>query len=343
MTTTKYILVTGGAGYIGSHTCVELVAQGYIPVILDNFSNAHRSIIQPIESITGKQLIVHEGDCTNRAVLEAVFRTYAFDGVIHFAAFKAVGDSVAKPIDYYQNNLNSLLTLLSVMEEYKVTKLVFSSSCTVYGTPEAATHVDENTPLGIPNSPYGWTKWMGEQIIRDVTTAQPELNAVLLRYFNPVGAHESGIIGEFPQGIPNNILPYITQTASGVLQQLTVFGSDYPTPDGTCIRDFIHVSDLAEAHIKALEYMENHSELAVFNIGTGKGTSVLELIAAFEKATGNKLNWKFGPRRAGDVTEIYADASLAALKMNWKSKRTVEQAVQDAWKWEQNRIANEGN
>lgn len=343
MTKSKYILVTGGAGYIGSHTCVELVSQGYIPVILDDFSNSHRSTVGLIESITGKQLLVQEGNCTDRSLLEVLFRTYSFGGVVHFAAFKAVGESVAKPIDYYRNNLDGLLTLLSVMEEFEVNKLVFSSSCTVYGTPDSTTRVDENTPLGTPNSPYGWTKWMGEQIIRDAVIARPELNAVLLRYFNPVGAHESGIIGEFPQGIPNNILPYITQTASGVLQQLTVFGSDYPTPDGTCIRDFIHVSDLAEAHIKALEYMENHPELAIFNIGTGKGTSVLELIAAFEKATGNKLNWKFGPRRAGDVTEIYADPSLAASKMNWKSKRTVEQAVQDAWKWEQNRIANEDN
>lgn len=341
MTDSTYILVTGGAGYIGSHTCVELTQKGYTPVILDNFSNSHRTTIEQVERITGTHIPVRAGDCTDAQTLKQLFDEFSFAGVIHFAAFKAVGESVSNPLGYYSNNLNGLLTLLSQMQESGVRKLVFSSSCTVYGTPEGTSSVTENTPLGIPNSPYGWTKWMGEQILRDAALANPELRVVLLRYFNPVGAHESGIIGEFPQGIPNNILPYITQTASGVLEQLTVFGSDYPTPDGTCIRDFIHVSDLAEAHISALEYMNHKAGLSVFNIGTGEGTSVLELIAAFEQATGKKLNWKFGPRRAGDVTEIYADTSFATKELQWKARRTVSQAVKDAWKWELNRIANE--
>lgn len=337
----KRILVTGGAGYIGSHTVVELVKQGYEPVVLDNFSNAHPHVVSLIEEVTGQPLIVEEGDCRDVDVLERLFANYAFSGVIHFAAFKAVSESVANPLKYYHNNLNGLTALLGVMERFDVNKLVFSSSCTVYGTPEGTSKVDEQTPLGTPNSPYGWTKWMCEQIIRDTVTARPELNAVLLRYFNPIGAHESAQLGEFPQGIPNNILPYITQTASGILPQLTVFGSDYPTPDGTCIRDFIHVVDLAEAHISALAYMNAPCGLQVFNVGTGKGTSVLELIAAFEQVSGTKLNWKFGPRRAGDVTEIFADTQLAATAMSWKAKRSVEQAVQDAWNWEQNRIRNE--
>jgi len=338
MATSQKILVTGGTGYIGSHTVVELLNRGFDPVIVDDFSNSHKTVAGLIEDITGKKVAIEEGDCNDRPFLEQLFAKYAFDGVIHFAAYKAVGESVAKPLDYYHNNLNGLITLLSVMERFNVNKLVFSSSCTVYGTPEGTAKVDEQTPLGTPNSPYGWTKWMCEQIIRDAVIARPELNAVLLRYFNPIGAHASGKIGEFPQGVPNNILPYITQTAAGVLKQLTVYGDDYPTPDGTCIRDYIHVTDLAEAHISALNYMNDPRSLSVFNIGTGKGTSVLELIAAFEKATGEKLNWQFGPRRAGDVTEIFAEASLAASEMGWKARFTVEDAVQDAWRWEQNRI-----
>lgn len=333
----KTILVTGGAGYIGSHTVIALSEQGYIPVIIDNFSNAHRDMLHRIERVCGDAVFLEEGDCCDQAFLRDVFRRYSFEAVIHFAAFKAVGESTSEPLKYYKNNLDSLLNLLQVMQEYSVKKLVFSSSCTVYGTPEGTSVVNEETPLSPPNSPYGWTKWMGEQILRDVVTAQPDLRVVLLRYFNPVGAHESGLIGELPQGIPNNILPYITQTASGKLEQLTVFGSDYATPDGTCIRDFVHVSDLAEAHIAAIGFMDKKDRLSIFNIGTGKGTSVLELITAFEKATGNKLNWKFGPRRPGDVMEIAADTALAEREMGWKARRTVEEAVRDAWKWELNR------
>jgi UDP-glucose 4-epimerase len=341
MADTPYILVTGGAGYIGSHTVIELIGQGYVPVILDNYANAHRLVIGLVEEISGQRVLVEEGDCNDRDLLERLFTTYRFAGVIHFAAFKAVGESVEQPLKYYHNNLGGLIQLLSVMEQFAVNKLVFSSSCTVYGTPVGTTKVDEETPLAAPNSPYGWTKWMSEQIIRDAVQARPELDVVLLRYFNPIGAHPSGKIGEFPRGIPNNILPYMTQTAGGILPQLTVYGSDYPTPDGTCIRDYIHVVDLAEAHIKALEYLQTHRNLSVFNIGTGEGTSVLELIAAFEAATGKKLNWTFGPRRAGDVTEIFADATHAASGMHWRAQRTVSQAVKDAWSWEQNRLLNE--
>lgn len=341
MNSIKKILVTGGAGYIGSHTVIELIQQGYEPVILDNYSNSHRVVIELIEEITGKTVLIEEGDCNDSSVLHQLFEKHTFEGVIHFAAFKAVGESVANPIAYYHNNLTSLIQLLKVMEQFKVDKLVFSSSCTVYGTPVGITKVDEQTPLGTPNSPYGWTKWMAEQILRDVVEANKKLKVVLLRYFNPIGAHESGKIGEFPQGVPNNILPYMTQTACGILPELTVFGADYPTPDGTCIRDYVHVSDLAEAHIAALKHIDQFSNLEVFNIGTGKGTSVLELIAAFERATGKQLNWKFGPKRAGDVVEIYAETTLAAKKMNWKPTRTIDQAVKNAWNWEQNRTKNE--
>jgi UDP-glucose 4-epimerase len=343
MKKTEKILVTGGAGYIGSHTVIELLEQGYTPVILDNFSNSHPSVIPLIESIAGKSVLFVEGDCNDSELLQTLFSEHNFAGVIHFAAFKAVGESVANPLKYYQNNVFSLVQLLRTMEEFKVSKLVFSSSCTVYGTPVGTTKVDEQTQLGTPNSPYGWSKLMCEQILRDAVIANPALQVIFLRYFNPIGAHPSGRIGEFPQGVPNNILPYMTQTASGVLPQLTVYGDDYATSDGTCIRDYIHVSDLADAHIRALDYLNEPRELTVFNIGTGTGVSVLELIAAFEQAIGKPLNWKFGPRRAGDVVEIYADARSAAEKMNWKATRTVSDAVRDAWKWEQNRLANENH
>jgi len=338
MSFAKKILVTGGAGYIGSHTVAEMVAQGYEPVIIDNFSNAQPLMLQQLEKITGKPVVFEESDCLDAIFLEDLFSRYSFGGVIHFAAFKAVNESVNQPLAYYQNNLTGLITLLKVMEQFKVDQFVFSSSCTVYGTPEGTTKVTEETPLGTPNSPYGWTKWMCEQIIRDTVLARPELKAVMLRYFNPVGAHESGLIGELPQGTPNNILPYITQTAIGKLDQLTVFGDDYDTPDGTCIRDFIHVSDIAEAHLKALQYMDDHNDLAVFNLGTGTGTSVIELIRAFEKVSGKALNWKTGPRRAGDVAAISAAVDLAEKDLHWKATRTVEDAVRDSWRWEQNRL-----
>ena len=341
MSNAQHILVTGGAGYIGSHTVVELIASGYEPVIIDNFSNAQPAILEGLERIAGRKVLVETGDCTDAAFLERVFQQYAPAGVIHFAAFKSVNESVTSPLAYYHNNLSGLITLLQVMQAHDVHHIVFSSSCTVYGTPVGSPKVDETTPAGKPNSPYGWTKAMNEQILRDAAVANPQLRVVLLRYFNPVGAHPSGLIGEFPQGTPNNILPYITQTAAGKLARLTVFGNDYPTTDGTCVRDYIHVCDLAQAHIKALDYLTQHPELAVFNLGTGTGTSVLELIAAFESATGQPLSWQFGPRRAGDVAEIYADVSKAEQELGWKTTRTVEDAVKDAWRWEQNRVQHE--
>lgn len=334
----QYILVTGGTGYIGSHTVVCLVDSGYEVVIIDNFSNSNSSVLDGIASITGKKPLFEQGDCTDELFLNQLFDKYTFSGVIHFAAFKAVGESVEAPLSYYHNNINGLITLLNVMQNHNVFQLVFSSSCTVYGIPVNTIQVDEKTPLGTPNSPYGWTKWMGEQIIRDIASANSNFNVALLRYFNPVGAHESGIIGELPQGIPNNILPYITQTAAGIREKLTVFGSDYPTDDGTCIRDYVHVMDIAEAHVVAIEYISKTSGCSIFNLGTGTGTSVLELIAAFETVIQRPLNWDFGPRRAGDVDAIFADVSLVNQEMNWSAKRTVKQAVKDAWKWELNRL-----
>lgn len=333
----KKILVTGGAGYIGSHTVIELVANGFEPILLDNFSNASPSVITRMNQLCGKELTVISGDCSEAALLASIFTNHEIAGVIHFAAFKAVGESVENPLMYYNNNLTGLINVLKTMEQFGVRQFVFSSSCTVYGIPKNGTQVSEETPLETPNSPYGWTKYMGEQIIKDVAKTG-KIDAVLLRYFNPIGAHKSGIIGELPQGVPNNIVPYITQTAAGIREQLTVFGSDYPTPDGTCIRDYIHVCDLARAHIKALAVTQSN-EPAIFNIGTGRGTSVIALITAFEKATDNKINWTFGPRRPGDVTEIFALADKARNELNWIAKHTVEEAVSDAWKWEKYRIA----
>lgn len=337
MNNPKQILVTGGAGYIGSHTVVALIQAGFNPIILDNFSNAKRAMIQQVEEIVGEKLIVVEGDVRDEDLVTKICSANKIEAVIHFAAFKAVGESVQNPLSYYDNNLVGLISLLKVMKKQGIKQLIFSSSCTVYGVPENGNCVTEETPLGKPNSPYGWTKWMAEQILLDV--AQSDLlEVVLLRYFNPVGAHESGLIGELPQGIPNNILPYMTQTAAGIREQLTVFGNDYPTKDGTCIRDYIHVVDLAEAHVQALEVKATSPK--IYNLGTGVGTSVLELIKAFEEATGKSMNWTFGPRRSGDVAAIYAKADLAAKELGWHAKRTVKEAVKDAWRWENYRISH---
>lgn len=335
----KKILVTGGAGYIGSHCVVELVNNGFQPIIIDDFSNASPATLQNVFELCGREIPVITGDCSDEDLLRKVFQANSFDGVIHFAAFKAVGESVEEPIKYYQNNLNGVLTVVKMMEEFGVQKLVFSSSCTVYGTPTGSVKVTEETPLGIPNSPYGWTKLMAEQIIKDVAR-NGKLKPVLLRYFNPIGAHESGKIGELPVGVPNNIVPYMTQTAAGIREQLTVFGSDYHTPDGTCLRDFIHVTDLVIAHIAALN-LSFESAVEIINIGTGKGTSVLELIHAFEEVTGKSLNWKFGPRRAGDVEAIFAEVEKAEKILNWSAKRDVKKAVEDSWRWEQYRLKHE--
>lgn len=331
----KYILVTGGAGYIGSHTVVSLVENGYTPIILDDFRNANRVVVEGLTKILGKEPIIIEADVCEQKGLKKVFEQFNFEGVIHFAAYKAVGESVEEPLKYYQNNLMGLINVLSNMIAFNVKNLVFSSSCTVYGEPKDLKEVTEETPKNLPNSPYGYTKWIGEQIIEDTFKANPSLNFINLRYFNPVGAHKSVMIGEFPIGKPNNLMPYITQTAIGKLEKLTVFGNDYPTADGTCIRDYIHVVDLAEAHVKAISFLEAQTGcLETINVGTGKGLSVLEIVQAFEKETGQKLNWVFGPKREGDVTEIYANATKAKNVLGWQANLTIKDAVMDAWNWE---------
>lgn len=334
MSTKGTILVTGGTGYIGSHTVVALIQAGYQPIIIDNLNNSISQIVDQIELLTDVNVPFFEGDIRNERFLNTLFSEHTIQAVIHFAAFKAVGESVEKPLEYYENNISGLISLLKVMKENHVNRIIFSSSCTVYGIPKDGFEVTEKTELGTPNSPYGWTKWMAEQILRDCAFTK-SISPIMLRYFNPVGAHESGLIGELPQGIPNNILPYMTQTAAGLRDKLTVFGSDYPTADGTCIRDYIHVMDLAEAHVKALAY---EGAFNTFNLGTGSGTSVLELIAAFEKALGTKMNWTFGPKREGDVAAIFAKVDLAEKELEWNCSRTVEQAIQDAWKWEKYRL-----
>lgn len=333
----KNIIVTGGAGYIGSHTVVSLVESGYIPIILDDFRNANRVVADGLKSILGTEPIIHEGDICNPDFISSIFETYKPESVIHFAAYKAVGESVNQPLKYYQNNISGLVNVLQKMLEFDISNFVFSSSCTVYGEPKGEKEVTEETEKNLPNSPYGFTKWIGEQIIQDVYNANKQLKIINLRYFNPVGAHKSALIGEFPIGRPNNLLPFVTQTAIGKQNILTVFGNDYPTPDGTCIRDYIHVCDLADAHVKAVDYLlaKKSGLLENINIGTGKGTSVKEIIQAFVKETGVVLNWKYGPRREGDVIEIYANATKAEKLLGWQSKLTIADAVRDAWNWEQ--------
>lgn len=328
------IAVTGGAGFIGSHTVVELQQQGYECVIIDDFSNSERQALDGIESITGIRPKLEEGSVCDAAFLDSVFSKYDFHAVIHFAAFKSVNESVAHPLRYYRNNLTGLTSLLEVMKAHEVKQLIFSSSCTIYGTPEDTRVVSEATPSGTPNSPYGWTKLMGEQILSDFSAANPDFCVVLLRYFNPVGAHVSGKIGELPRGVPNNVLPYITQVAAGILKELTIFGNDYDTPDGTCVRDFIHVSDLADAHVVAMKKLGEKSGVFVFNVGTGVGTSVLELVNMFGEVTGKKIPYVFGPRRPGDVVAIAADVSRIFKELGWKTSRTAADAVRDSWRWE---------
>jgi len=333
---TRYIVVTGGAGYIGSHTVISLIESGYTPVILDDFRNANRVVIDGLRMILQSEPIIHEGDVCDPHFLNSIFERYKPEAVIHFAAYKAVGESVAEPLKYYQNNISGLVNVLQKMLEFDISNFVFSSSCTVYGEPKGQKEVTEETEKNLPNSPYGYTKWIGEQIIQDVYNANKHLKIINLRYFNPVGAHKSALIGEFPIGRPNNLLPFVTQTAIGKQDILTVFGNDYPTPDGTCVRDYIHVSDLANAHVKAVDFlMESKSGLLEnINIGTGKGTSVKEIIQAFVKETGVVLNWKYGPRREGDVVEIYANVTKAEKLLGWKADLTIIDAVKDAWNWE---------
>jgi len=332
----KYVLVTGGAGYIGSHTVVALVENGYTPIILDDFRNANRIVLDGLTKILGFLPEIIEIDVCDDKALRAIFQKYSFEGIIHFAAYKAVGESVQNPLKYYQNNLSGLINILNKMLEFGIKNLVFSSSCTVYGEPKEIKEVSEDSPKNLPSSPYGYTKWIGEQIMEDTFLAHPELCLINLRYFNPVGAHKSSFIGEFPLGKPSNLLPFVTQTAIGKQDFLTVFGNDYPTRDGTCIRDYIHVMDLAEAHVKALAFLEDHKKgcLEAVNIGTGKGTSVLEIISCFEEVSKCKLNWSFGPKREGDVVEIFANCDKASNLLGWKSKLSINDAVIDAWKWE---------
>ncbi|MTI20482.1 UDP-glucose 4-epimerase GalE [Fulvivirga sp. RKSG066] len=331
----KNILVTGGAGYIGSHTCVELIKAGYHAIIVDNFSNSEKFVIDRIEELAGKSVELIEGDCADeRLLLEKLSKT-KIDGVIHFAAYKAVGESSKDPLKYYTNNLNSTSSILKVMEELKCENLVFSSSCTVYGQPDQLP-VTETSPVKPAESPYGRTKQICENIITDFIDAGKKLKALSLRYFNPIGAHPSAKIGELPLGVPNNLVPFITQTAAGIREKLTVFGSDYDTKDGTCIRDYIHVVDLAKAHVKALDYLlkKEGSLYDAINIGTGEGSSVKEVVDTFEKVNEVKLNYQMGDRRPGDVEKVYADASYAEKVLGWKAELSLEESLKDAWRWQ---------
>lgn len=333
----KNILITGGTGFIGSHTVLALYHLGYKPILLDNLSNSSADVLDALEEISGERFPFFEGDCRDAAIYERIFQEFPFSAVIHFAAFKAVGESVQNPLLYFDNNINSTIVLMKAMEKLGVQHLIFSSSCTVYGNPKSNV-VSETTPLEKPESPYGYTKLVCEEMIQTTVQLKQNFSAVLLRYFNPIGAHESGLIGENPIGIPNNLVPYITQTAKGVREKLSVFGNDYPTSDGTCVRDYIHVMDVAEAHVAALQFLEKQGNLEthIFNIGTGKGTSVLEAIQYFEEANNTKLHWQFAPRRSGDVAEIFANTDFAQKQLNWQAKRDIKQAMKDAWRWEQN-------
>lgn len=327
------ILLTGGAGYIGSHTAIELIASGHEVVIADNFYNAKPVVIDRIEELSGVRPTVYEIDVADKKALTKLFSEQKIDSVIHFAGYKAVGESVAKPIEYYRNNLDTTLTLLEVMREFGVKNLVFSSSATVYGVPETVP-LHEKLPTKGCTNPYGWTKYMIEQILRDVNVAYPDMACVLLRYFNPVGAHKSGRIGEDPQGIPNNLMPYISQVAVGKLEKLSVFGNDYPTHDGTGVRDYIHVVDLARGHVKAIEYAATHTGSEVINLGTGVGYSVLDMVNAFEKTTGRKVPYVIVGRRAGDVAECYSDPTKAKELLGWEAEYNLEDMCADSWRWQ---------
>ncbi len=327
------ILLTGGAGYIGSHTAVELIGKGHTVVIADNLANAKPVVLDRICEITGVKPAFYEIDVADRTALEAVFAAEKPDSVIHFAGFKAVGESVKKPLAYYRNNLDTTLTLLETMNKFGVKQIVFSSSATVYGVPETVPLREDMTSTGCTN-PYGWTKYMIEQIMRDAANADKDLSVVLLRYFNPVGAHKSGKIGEDPQGIPNNLMPYISQVAVGKLEKLSVFGNDYPTKDGTGVRDYIHVVDLAKGHVCAIEYASGNTGAEVINLGTGVGYSVLDMVKAFEKTTGKNVPYIIAPRRDGDVAECYADPAKAKEKLGWKAEYTLEDMCADTWHWQ---------
>lgn len=327
------ILVTGGAGYIGSHTVVELQNAGYDVVVLDNLVNASEKSLERVAEITGKKVPFYKADILDCEALEEVFSKEQIDSVIHFAGLKAVGESVAKPWEYYQNNIAGTLVLLDVMRKHNVKNIIFSSSSTVYGTPDAVP-VTEASPKKDCTNPYGWTKSMLEQILTDIQFADKEWNVILLRYFNPIGAHKSGKMGENPNGIPNNLMPYITQVAVGKLQKLGVFGDDYDTPDGTGVRDYIHVVDLAVGHVKALKKIEEKAGLCVYNLGTGVGYSVLDIVKNFEEATGIKIPYEIKPRRAGDIAENYADAAKAKEELGWEAQNGIKDMCADSWRWQ---------
>jgi UDP-glucose 4-epimerase len=332
MVTKGTILVTGGAGFIGSHTVVELLESGYDVVVVDNLVNSHRESVKRVEKITGKPVAFHEADVRDEAVLERIFDAHPITGAIHFAALKAVGESVAKPIDYYRNNIDSLLVLLDTMKKRNVKQFVFSSSATVYGVPKSSP-IDESFPLSATN-PYGQSKLIAEQILRDLEVSDPGWRIATLRYFNPVGAHESGLIGEDPAGVPNNLMPYVAQVAVGKLDQLRVFGSDYDTPDGTGVRDYIHVVDLARGHIAALDALRTRDASFVVNLGTGHGYSVLDVVRAFEAASGRLVPYEIVGRRPGDVASCYADPSAAQKVLGWRAEYGIERMCADHWRWQ---------
>jgi len=331
---TMRILVTGGAGYIGSHTCVELLEADYEVVVVDNLYNASEKALERVKKITGKDLTFYQADICDRQAMDRIFEQEKIDAVIHFAGLKAVGESVAKPIEYYQNNIAGTLTLCDSMRSHGVKNIIFSSSATVYGDP-AFVPITEECPKGVCTNPYGWTKWMLEQVLTDIQKADPEWNVILLRYFNPIGAHKSGLIGEDPKGIPNNLLPYVAQVAIGKLECLGVFGDDYDTPDGTGVRDYIHVVDLAKGHVKAIQKLADKEGVSVYNLGTGNGYSVLQVVAAFEKACGHAIKYAIKPRRAGDIATCYCDPSKAKAELGWEAENGIEQMCADSWNWQQ--------
>lgn len=329
------ILVTGGAGYIGSHTCVELLNEGYEVVVLDNLSNSSEKSLERVKQITGKEVKFYKGDILDRDILKKILETENIESCIHFAGLKAVGESVEKPWEYYNNNIAGTLVLTDEMRKHGCKNIIFSSSATVYGDP-AMIPITEECPKGTCTNPYGWSKSMLEQILSDMQKADPEWNVILLRYFNPIGAHKSGLIGENPNGIPNNLMPYITQVAVGKLKELGVFGNDYDTPDGTGVRDYIHVVDLAKGHVKAINKLKENVGLGIYNLGTGTGYSVLDIVKNFEAATGVKIPYVIKPRRAGDIATCYSDATKAEKELGWKAQFGIKEMCADSWNWQKN-------
>ena len=327
------ILVAGGAGYIGSHTCVELLEAGYEVVVVDNLYNASEESLKRVEKITGKTVTFYEADILDKEALNKIFDAHEIEAVIHFAGYKAVGESVAKPIEYYHNNMTGTLVLCDVMRAHGVKNIVFSSSATVYGDP-AQIPITENCPKGQPTNPYGWTKSMLEQVLTDIHTSDNEWNVILLRYFNPIGAHKSGMIGEDPKGIPNNLVPYVAQVAVGKRECLGVFGNDYDTPDGTGVRDYIHVVDLADGHVKAIKKLDENPGVAIYNLGTGNGYSVLQVVSAFEKACGHPIKYEIKPRRDGDIATCYCNPEKAEKELGWKAQYGIAEMCEDTWRWQ---------